>query len=40
VEAYRVKLEITPADHNGIFIISEKFMGVEIEKVEIDIQVS
>jgi hypothetical protein len=35
-----VQFEITPADHNGIFIISGKFMGVELEKVEIDIQVS
>jgi hypothetical protein len=35
-----VQFEITPADHNGVFIISGKFMGVELEKVEIDIQVS
>jgi hypothetical protein len=34
-----VQFEITPADHNGIFIISGKFMGVQLEKVEIDIQV-
>jgi hypothetical protein len=35
-----VQFKITPADHNGVFIISGKFMGVELEKVEIDIQVS
>ena len=35
-----VQFEISPTDHNGVFTICGKFMGVELEKVEIDIQVS
>lgn len=35
-----VQFEITPTDHNGVFTICGKFMGVELEKIEIDIQVS
>jgi len=34
-----VQFEISPTDHNGVFTICGKFMGVELEKVEIDIQV-
>ncbi|XP_069669169.1 ras GTPase-activating-like protein IQGAP1 isoform X2 [Periplaneta americana] len=33
-----VQFEIAPTDHNGVFTICGKFMGVELEKVEIDIQ--
>ncbi|CAG2054463.1 unnamed protein product [Timema podura] len=33
-----VLFEITPADINGIFTVKGKFMGVEMEKVDIDIQ--
>jgi Ras GTPase-activating-like protein IQGAP2/3/Ras GTPase-activating-like protein IQGAP1 len=35
----KVQFEITPTDHDGIFIISGKFMGIELEKVQIDIPV-
>lgn len=35
-----VQFEISPTDHDGIFSVQGKFMGVEIEKVDIDIQVS
>nr|CAD7568265.1 unnamed protein product [Timema californicum] len=35
-----VLFEITPADINGIFTIKGKFMGVEMEKVDIDIQIT
>ncbi|XP_052757623.1 ras GTPase-activating-like protein IQGAP1 isoform X2 [Galleria mellonella] len=33
-----VQFEITPTDHNGVFTIKGKFMGVEMESIEIDIQ--
>lgn len=33
-----VLFEITPTDHSGVFTVRGKFMGVEMEKVEIDIQ--
>ncbi|XP_059051114.1 ras GTPase-activating-like protein IQGAP1 isoform X2 [Achroia grisella] len=33
-----VQFEITPTDHNGVFTIKGKFMGVEMESLEIDIQ--
>ncbi|XP_034939382.1 ras GTPase-activating-like protein IQGAP1 [Chelonus insularis] len=33
-----VTFEITPREHYGLFTIKGKFMGVEIEKIEIDIQ--
>ncbi|XP_015122620.1 ras GTPase-activating-like protein IQGAP1 [Diachasma alloeum] len=33
-----VIFEITPTEQNGIFTIKGKFMGVEMEKIEIDIQ--
>nr|CAD7200906.1 unnamed protein product [Timema douglasi] len=35
-----VLFEITPADINGIFTVKGKFMGVEMEKVDIDIQIT
>lgn len=33
-----VQFDITPTDHNGVFTIKAKFMGVEMESIEIDIQ--
>ncbi|XP_012270076.1 ras GTPase-activating-like protein IQGAP1 [Orussus abietinus] len=33
-----VSFEISPTEHNGIFIIRGKFMGVEMEKLDVDIQ--
>lgn len=33
-----VIFEISPTEHNGLFTVQCKFMGVEMEKVEIDIQ--
>ncbi|XP_057324303.1 ras GTPase-activating-like protein IQGAP1 [Microplitis mediator] len=33
-----VTFEITPTEHSGLFTIKGKFMGVEMEKIEIDIQ--
>ncbi|XP_068082254.1 ras GTPase-activating-like protein IQGAP1 [Anabrus simplex] len=33
-----VQFEIAPTDHNGVFTIRGKFMGVEMEKVAVDIQ--
>ncbi|XP_053620170.1 ras GTPase-activating-like protein IQGAP1 [Plodia interpunctella] len=33
-----VQFDITPTDHNGVFTIKGKFMGVEMESVEVDIQ--
>ncbi|XP_045500512.1 ras GTPase-activating-like protein IQGAP1 [Colias croceus] len=33
-----VQFEITPTDHNGVFTIKGKFMGVEMESVDVDIQ--
>ncbi|KAL4712639.1 hypothetical protein ACJJTC_007936 [Scirpophaga incertulas] len=33
-----VQFDITPTDHNGVFTIRAKFMGVEMESIEIDIQ--
>ncbi|CAK1540048.1 unnamed protein product [Leptosia nina] len=33
-----VQFEITPTDHNGVFTIKGKFMGVVMESVDIDIQ--
>ncbi|XP_046964971.1 ras GTPase-activating-like protein IQGAP1 [Vanessa cardui] len=33
-----VQFEITPTDHNGVFTIKGKFMGVEMETIDIDIQ--
>ncbi|KAK2582629.1 hypothetical protein KPH14_004911 [Odynerus spinipes] len=33
-----VIFEISPTEHNGLFNVRCKFMGVEMEKVEIDIQ--
>ncbi|KAM3967909.1 ras GTPase-activating-like protein IQGAP1 [Aphomia sociella] len=33
-----VQFDITPTDHNGVFKIKGKFMGVEMESVDIDIQ--
>lgn len=33
-----VMFEISPTDHTGAFAVKCKFMGVEMEKVEIDIQ--
>ncbi|XP_063995334.1 ras GTPase-activating-like protein IQGAP1 [Diachasmimorpha longicaudata] len=33
-----VIFEITPTEHSGIFTIKGKFMGVEMEKIEVDIQ--
>ncbi|KAK0081320.1 hypothetical protein PV325_012392 [Microctonus aethiopoides] len=33
-----VIFEITPTDHTGVFSIKGKFMGVEMEKIDIDIQ--
>ena len=34
-----VQFEITPSDTNGVFTVKGKFMGVEVEKIDIDIQV-
>lgn len=33
-----VTFEITPTEQNGIFTVRGKFMGVEMEKIDIDIQ--
>ncbi|XP_015599510.1 ras GTPase-activating-like protein IQGAP1 [Cephus cinctus] len=33
-----VIFEISPTDHNGIFTVRGKFMGVEMEKLDVDIQ--
>lgn len=33
-----VQFDIIPTDHNGVFTIKGKFMGIEMEQVEIDIQ--
>jgi len=33
-----VIFEISPTEHNGIFIVRCKFMGIEMEKLEINIQ--
>lgn len=33
-----VLFEITPTDQNGVFTVRGKFMGVEVDKIEIDIQ--
>ncbi|CAF4793193.1 unnamed protein product [Pieris macdunnoughi] len=33
-----VQFEIAPTNHNGVFTIRGKFMGVEMESVDIDIQ--
>ena len=33
-----VLFEISPTENNGIFMIKGKFMGVEMEKVDVDIQ--
>ncbi|XP_021188821.3 ras GTPase-activating-like protein IQGAP1 [Helicoverpa armigera] len=33
-----VQFDITPTDHNGVFTIKGKFMGVEMESIEVDIQ--
>ncbi|XP_011560492.3 ras GTPase-activating-like protein IQGAP1 isoform X1 [Plutella xylostella] len=33
-----VMFDITPTDHNGVFTIKGKFMGVEMESVDVDIQ--
>lgn len=33
-----VQFEITPTDHNGVFTIKGKFMGVEMESIDVDIQ--
>lgn len=33
-----VQFEITPTDHNGVFTITGKFMGVEMETIDVDIQ--
>ncbi|KAG6440461.1 ras GTPase-activating-like protein IQGAP1 [Manduca sexta] len=33
-----VQFEITPTDHNGVFTVKGKFMGIEMESIEIDIQ--
>lgn len=33
-----VLFEISPTDHNGIFNIKGKFLGVEVEKIELDVQ--
>lgn len=32
-----VMFEITPTDNNGIFTVRGKFMGVEMEKVDVDL---
>lgn len=34
-----VQFEITPSDSNGVFTVKGKFMGVEVEKIDINIQV-
>ncbi|XP_063225075.1 ras GTPase-activating-like protein IQGAP1 isoform X2 [Bacillus rossius redtenbacheri] len=33
-----VQFEIAPTDSNGVFTVTGKFMGVQMEKVELDIQ--
>ncbi|KAJ8736290.1 hypothetical protein PYW08_006946 [Mythimna loreyi] len=33
-----VQFDITPTNHNGVFTIKGKFMGVEMETIEVDIQ--
>lgn len=33
-----VMFEIIPSDQNGLFSIKGKFMGVEVDKIELDIQ--
>ncbi|XP_063616676.1 ras GTPase-activating-like protein IQGAP1 [Cydia splendana] len=33
-----VQFEITPTDHNGVFTVKGKFMGVEMDSIEVDIQ--
>ncbi|XP_045537215.1 ras GTPase-activating-like protein IQGAP1 [Papilio machaon] len=33
-----VQFDITPTDHFGVFTVKGKFMGVEMESIEIDIQ--
>lgn len=33
-----VIFEIAPTDRNGVFAVRSKFMGVEIETVEVDVQ--
>lgn len=33
-----VQFDITPTDHNGVFTIRGKFMGVEMESIDVDIQ--
>jgi hypothetical protein len=33
-----VQFDITPTDTNGVFTIRAKFMGVEMESIEVDIQ--
>lgn len=33
-----VSFEIAPTENNGVFTVKGKFMGVEIEKIDIDIQ--
>ncbi|XP_048514358.1 ras GTPase-activating-like protein IQGAP1 isoform X2 [Athalia rosae] len=33
-----VIFEISPTEHNGVFTVRGKFMGVEMEKVDVDIQ--
>nr|XP_050869767.1 ras GTPase-activating-like protein IQGAP1 isoform X2 [Vespula vulgaris] len=37
-QSKNVIFEISPTEHNGLFTVQCKFMGVEMEKVEIDIQ--
>lgn len=33
-----VQFEITPTDLNGVFTVKGKFMGIEMESIDIDIQ--
>lgn len=33
-----VQFEIAPTDHNGVFSIKGKFMGVEMDSIDVDIQ--
>lgn len=33
-----VQFEFIPSETNGVFIVKAKFLGVELEKIEIDVQ--
>lgn len=35
-----VNFEISPSEMSGVFTVRAKFMGVEMEKIDVDIQVS